>query len=783
MRVIALAMTCLFLVLLNTAANAQNPANGTIKGRVTAEDGTLVPGVGVRLKDSRKQTITHENGTYTLRNIAPGTYTVEAFVAGHDVISRSVTVTAGQTAEADFQLSASKQTLQEVIVAGGRNKFAKKETDYVARMPLKNLENPQVYSIVGSELMQEQVILDYKDAIKNVAGVNSTETVSNGRTSTIIRGFRTQNYIRNGMMANQLVTVDISNLERIEVIKGPSGTLFGTGAVSYGGLVNRVTKKPLEIFKTDISLTAGSYNLNRITVDLNAPLNDEKTALLRVNFGRHAVESFQEAGFKRNYFLSAAFSYKASERLSFLVDLEMFRNHGTPSIAYLNPAAGVTNYKEAMGKYFKRTYYTNDLVSTFPGYNVFAQMNYKISTNWNTTTVFSTGGVNARNQYQFTGTWRPGGVDSITRTLQKYSHNYNTIQFQQNLNGEFHTGSVKHRVLVGVDYLADITQPTYTSRLLLDTVSASAPTRFLMMEKIYPLFPSPTAGASNYYKSHLDRYGIYASDVINFTERLLLMLSVRWDRVDNLGTTNLLSGNVTGRYSKSSFSPKFGAVYQVIKDQLSVFANYQNGFSYSAQTDKQGNLFKPEQANQWEGGVKADLFHNKLEVTLSAYDISVTDKLRSNPEDPAFMIQDGTQKSKGFEAEVIANPFPGFNITAGYGFNESEITKAAANVGKRPARSGGKHMANTWISYRLMSGKLQGLGIGAGAFYNSETVFDDANTLFFPSYALVNGTVFYDRPGYRIGVKLDNISNTMYWGPWGEPQPPRNYAVNLVIKL
>ncbi|QEH40481.1 TonB-dependent siderophore receptor [Chitinophaga sp. XS-30] len=782
MRVIALATACLSFVLLSMNAQAQNPAHGAIKGHVTAEDGAPVPGVGVRLKDSRKQTITGESGTYTLRNIAPGTYVVEAFVAGHDVTSRSVTVAAGQTVEADLRLSVSRQTLQEVIVAGGRNKFAKKETDYVARMPLKNLENPQVYNIVGAELMQEQVILDYKDAIKNAAGVNSTETVSNGRTSTIIRGFRTQNYIRNGMMANQLVMVDVSNLERIEVIKGPSGTLFGTGAVSYGGLVNRVTKKPFETFKTDISLTAGSYNLNRITIDLNAPLNNEKTALLRVNFGRHGVESFQEAGFKRNYFLSAAFSYKANDRLSFLVDLEMFRNQGTPSIAYLNPAAGVTDYKEAMGRYYNRTYYTNDLVSTFPGYNVFAQMNYKISSNWNTTTVFSTGGVNARNQYQFAGTWRPG-TDSITRTLQKYSHNYNTVQIQQNLNGTFHTGPIKHRVLAGVDYLADITQPTYTSRFILDTVSASAPTPFLMMEKIYPLFPTPTAAARNFYKSHLDRYGIYASDVINFTERLLLMLSLRWDRVDNQGTTNMLNGVVTGNYSKSSFSPKLGAVYQVIKDQLSVFANYQNGFSYSAQTDRQGDLFQPEQANQWEGGVKADLFQSKLNVTLSAYDISVTDKLRADPEDPAFMIQDGTQQNKGFEVEVIANPFPGLNVLAGYGFNESEITKANANVGKRPARSGGKHMANTWISYRLMNGKLQGLGIGGGVFYNSETPFDDANTLFFPSYALVNGTVFYDRPGYRIGVKLDNISNTMYWGPWGEPQPPRNYAVNLVIKL
>lgn len=780
MRAIAIAMACLFMSLLNTVAYAQNPANGTIKGRVTAEDGEKVPGVGIRIKDSRKQTLSNESGSFIFRNLAPGTYVVEAFVAGHEMISKSVAVAAGETAEVSFQLTASQQTLQEVIIAGGKNKFAKKESDYVARMPLKNLENPQVYNIVPSELIQEQGILDYKDAIKNVAGVNSTETVSNGRTSTIIRGFRTANYIRNGMVSNQLVTVDVANLERIEVIKGPTGTLFGSGAVSYGGLVNRVTKKPFETFKTDLGFTVGSFGLNRVTVDLNAPLNDDKSALLRVNFGRYASESFQESGFKRNYFLAASFSYKANEKLSFLIDVEMFRNYGTPSVAYLNPLTGVTDYKAAMAQYYYRTYYSNDLTSTFPGYTLFGQMNYKLNSKWNTTTVFSTGGVNARNQLQFAGTLL-AGKDSLSRRIQKYSHNYNTIQIQQNLNGEFQTGSIKHRVLIGADYLADITQPTYITNYMAENVSTIAPTPPMLREDIDRRIAATTP--ASYFKNQADRYGIYAGDVVNLTEQLLLMASVRWDKVDNKGTYSFLNGKTTGNFSKSSFSPKFGAVYQVIKDQLSVFANYQNGFTYSASTDKLGNIFKPEQANQWEGGVKADLFHNKLNVTLSAYDISVTDKLRSDPTDPAFMIQDGTQKSKGFEAEVIANPVPGLNILAGYGFNESEITKANANVGKRPARSGAKHMGNAWISYRLTQGKIQGLGIGGGVFYNSETAFDDANTLFFPSYALVNGTVFYDRPGYRIGFKLDNITNVMYWGPWGEPQPPRNYAVNLTIRL
>jgi TonB-dependent siderophore receptor len=780
MNAIKIAWMAVCILLLQGTSSFAQSGNGQIKGHITTSDGERAAAVGVRLKGTKKQTISNDEGQFIFRNLQPGTYEIEALLMGHETITKQVTLAAGETADIHLQLAASQKTLQEVVVASGRNKFAQKESDYSARMPLKNLENPQVYTVVPAELLKEQVILDYKDAMRNVAGVNSTETVSNGRTSTIIRGFRTGNFIRNGMTANQLITVDPANLERIEVIKGPSGTLFGSGAISYGGLVNRVTKRPFETSRTELGFTVGSFGLNRITADINTPLNEDKTVLLRVNAGRHASESFQESGFRRNYFMAASLTYKASDRLSFLFDLELFRNHGTPVVMYLTPDASIKDYRQ-MEQYYLRTYFSNDLTSTFPGYNVYAQMNYKLNSKWTSSTLFSSGGVNARNQLQPSGTMLPN--DSLSRKIQKYSHNYNTIQLQQNINGEFNTGGIRHRVLVGADYLADITQPTYIMSYIQDTINYKMDvTPAITMEMVQDRLARTSPGS--HYKSRIDRYGIYASDVINFTDRLLVMLSLRWDKIDNKGTYSFITGKTTGAYNKSSFSPKLGVVYQVVKDQLSVFANYMNGFSYTGTLDRDGKVFKPEQANQWEGGVKAEMFGGKLNATLSAYDITVSDKLRANPEDPNFSIQDGTQKSKGVELELITNPVPGLNLMAGYGFNESEFTKAAANItGKRPARSGGKHMANAWASYRLVKGKVQGLGIGAGVFYNSETVFNDTNTLFFPAYALVNGTVFYDRPGYRIGVKVDNISDVRYWGPWGEPQLPRNYAVNLLVRF
>lgn len=113
--------------------------------------------------------------------------------------------------------------------------------------------------------------------------------------------------LRNGVGSFTYATVDPANLERIEVIKGPSATLFGSTLSSFGGLFNRVTKKPFDTFKGEISYSAASWDLNRLTADINTPLNADKTALLRINTSLHSERSFQDAGFNKNFLFAPSF--------------------------------------------------------------------------------------------------------------------------------------------------------------------------------------------------------------------------------------------------------------------------------------------------------------------------------------------------------------------------------------------------------------------------------------------------------------------------------------------
>src|SRR6201999_4346971 len=116
-------------------------------------------------------------------------------------------------------------------------------------MPLKSIENPQVYSTVSSDLLKQQAITNFDDALKNVPGVHKLwestgRGYGDGTSYFSLRGFEAQATMVNGLPGLTSGSLDPANIERIEVIKGPSSTLFGSSIVSYGGLINTVTKRP-----------------------------------------------------------------------------------------------------------------------------------------------------------------------------------------------------------------------------------------------------------------------------------------------------------------------------------------------------------------------------------------------------------------------------------------------------------------------------------------------------------------------------------------------------------
>jgi len=266
---------------------------------------------------------------------------------------------------------------------------------------------------------------------------------------------------------------------------------------------------------------------------------------------------------------------------------------------------------------------------------------------------------------------------------------------------------------------------------------------------------------------------------------------LRADHYNNRGASDNENGSAVNStpYDQTTFSPKFGIVLQPVRDKVSVFANYQNGF-----TNKQGTdyvtkkTFTPEQANQFEAGVKLDAFGGRLSSTISYYNIQVTDVIRAYPGNANFSIQDGMQVSKGVEAEVVASPFNGLNLIAGVSYNDSKYTKADADVeGRRPGTAASPWLANWWISYRF-SKAAKGLGLGFGGNYASDnTIINSVSTGVFilPEYTVLNASVFYDQPKFRISAKIDNLTNQKYWVGYTtvNPQPLRSVVASIAFKF
>jgi iron complex outermembrane receptor protein len=239
---------------------------------------------------------------------------------------------------------------------------------------------------------------------------------------------------------------------------------------------------------------------------------------------------------------------------------------------------------------------------------------------------------------------------------------------------------------------------------------------------------------------------------------------------------------------------KLPSPQNLVKDQLSFFGNYQNGFTNPGFfTNATGQTIRAEiqNANQLEGGVKMALFNGKLNGTVSYYHIKLTNVIRNaiGTTVPNASVQDGTQVSKGLEAEIIANPVTGLNVVAGFAYNNSTFTKANDDVqGLRPNTAGSPYLANFYLSYRLPKTDIKGLGVGFGGNYASENKIINSvsqGTFSLPSYTILNANLFYDVAKYRVGLSANNVANKKYYTGYTtiNPQNLRQFVLSAAYKF
>lgn len=795
-----------FFTLILLYAGTALAQTGGISGTVKTSDGNPAAGVSITIKGTNIGTLTNDNGVYRITRVKAGVYTLEASLVGLEKKELAVTVVTGTVAQANFTLKENSSALNEVNVSSRKAR----NSTIVAKMPLADIENPQVSNSVSSDLMKTQGIVNFDDAMRNIPGISrtweSTGREGDGAAYFALRGFDAQPVLTNGLPGLTNGNLDIANVEEIQVIKGPSATLFGGSVYAYGGLINTITKKPkFNTFSGEVAYNTGSFGLHRVSADVNTPLG--KKVAFRLYTAYHTEKSFQDAGFKKSFFVAPSIAWEVNDRLTISAMMEILsEKRAVPPVFFHTDRASALPFTtiEALNLDPKQSFTSNDLTIKNPRLNFQAQAVYKLSDVWTSQTVVSGGNSKSQGIYSYIY------EDAIpTDNLFDYyfhvtDYSMKTLDIQQNFNGDFKIGNMRNRLLIGLDHyrrtaidngsgwaVGRKVNPQGGVFPYEDDNGVERPPIPLTRSAVDALLGPPGTSASKIQNSSSS---IYVSDVINFTPKFLAMASLRADRFDSKGDISLTDDD----YSQNALSPKLGLLYQPVLNKVSIFVNYMNAFINVAPAsftdpvtgDRVVKSLKPERANQWEFGVKTNL-SDKFTATVSYYDIKVKDRV--NYDAANVPVQNGTVRSRGFEIDLSAHPVTGLDIIAGYSHNSNKVivgngTDFYAEVGSAAGGQGPADQINLWATYRFVNGPLKNFGAGAGGNYASKyRVVDNSVTGRFdlPSYTLLNGTVFYNSRKYRVNFNVNNITDKQYYiGYWSvNPQKQRNFTATIAYKF
>ena len=699
---------------------------------------------------------------------------------------------------------------------------------------LSIMENPQPISIVTHEIIEQQQAKQLSDVLQNVNGLYITSSRGNSQDSFGGRGFilGNDNIFKNGTRVNSGVFPEVSGLERVEVLKGANAMLYGNTAA--GGIINMITKKPRFNFGGSIGLNGGSWNSYKPTVDFYGPLSDK--IAFRLNGAYEYADSFRDVVTSSKYYFNPSFLVNLGEKSQLIVEADYLKNDFTPDFGL----GSITN-KDL-------SYSLNDSV----GRNVFfgtdwqyqnvqqastnITFNHQFNTNWTFNAVASYQNYTKdyfsaeRIQWEF-------ATPTATRLSWKrpFNKTYNEQNFgsgQININGEINTGRINHKLLFGAD--ADYNQAdSYAYKL-----GSTNNILYLDDPSTWGNVAMPTSTLNNRNRINTRRIGVYAQDFISLTKEIKVIAGLRWSYIENMATintnfiTNVKSITNNSATSDQALSPKLGIVYMA-NDNLSVFATYTNSFVPNAgETSSQlgalnttgtpaevlartQNLskegIKPTTVDQYEIGVKKNLWNNTLAVNLSVYQIENNNTYQSYwyqnaagaivTPDSNLKEYAGKVRSRGVELDITGNPTANLSIIGGVSYNNSVYFDTPENgyVEKQRLVRTPETTANASVFYKFTN-HVKGLKIGAGAYYMGNRLggWNDSKStdisrngvsraFAIKDYVTVNASVGYEWDKFSIQGKVGNLFDTENYNVHENysvnPITPRNYYVTVTYKL
>ena len=706
-----------------------------------------------------------------------------------------------------------------------------KAKTFTTKSNLDVMENPQAVSVVTHEIIEQQQAQQLSDVLKNVNGVYVTSSRGSSQDSFGARGyiFGADNIYKNGARVNSGIFPEVSGMERVEVLKGSTAILYGN--VAPGGIINMITKKPLFTEGGSATVSAGSWNNYKVGIDYYNALTNK--AAFRVNGAYENKESFRNGVTSEKYYFNPSFLFNLSDKTQLIVEGDYLKQEFTPDFGIGTLVLDANTSRSVI----------NDLLDTKanPGISWQNQINQMAtSTVTLNHTINSKWGLNAVASYQnytrdFFGSERMQWMYESAkndyywdRTAAKNYQEQNYVSMQVNLNGEFSTGKIKHKLLFGGD--ADYLQAdTYTFSYLKNdgswTPNGDSTVKYgtngdTNLGKIYLSDQStwasgdvPETRKRDLVRTPTRRVGFYIQDLISVTEKFKILAGVRWSYLENkpVLTTTYYNNTKKGGalFSQNAFSPRFGLVYQW-NENFTTFASYSNSFTPNTGTDIYKVALPASIIDQWELGIKKNLWNNALAFNVTAYQITNSNLAQIAPFDAdgnaniVTTIKEltGKTRSRGVEVDITGNPLTNLSIIAGYSYNHMVYLETANSLnssieGERVVRTP-LNTANASVFYTF-DNFVKGLKVGATAVYtgnryggwnNQKDKDGNQKTdrmIPLNGFTTVDFNVGYQFKKFLIQGKLANVFDTLNYTVHENysvnPINPRNFYITLTYKL
>lgn len=756
---------------------------GVIKGRIVDTNGKPAVNVNLELKNIRKFSTTDNAGFFILRNLPALHDTLIISAIGSKPLIRVVNLAKSQTIDIGVvKLEFKIVQLQSVEINGRLTNSYKSDYSFFGnKTQTSQIDIPQSISTVTKEILKDKMEFTLKDAVADVAGLNQYS----GYDEYTIRGFHADNaHDINGLRSyNSLYTSNmLVNIERVEVIKGPTATLYGN--CDPGGTINMVTKKPLDKNEAEIDLYTGSWNHFKIQGDITGPLNSSKTLLYRFNAGFDSTKSFRNQFFSKSYQLAPSLSFILNDKFKVNIDFSLSHvnsivDRGQPGFLN-NTSLNATPISLSLtqpGDYLHETDISSIITAS-----------YKITKNL----TFSTGYLNYNTNQRVAEHGLNDYITTDSVSLYYNTWNYHTVTntITNYFTYNFSAGKINNQMLLGYDYIntqVSLNQQYYelpdqfgAGSGIVGTFSLSNPQYLPQQVKSYQLSASNNDNANIDFRVYKTQ-GVYFQDQLSFN---------KWKMLFSL-REEFYSGADSGT-KVNAFLPRIGIVYAV-KPNLNAYVTYNKGFDpYEGSSSVQvfNAPFKPVTSELLETGLKGNFFLNRLTASVSLYELTLQN-VAVNANDisnPNLFVQQGEDRSKGIEAEAAGYILPNLSVSLSYAYCDAKVIKSQvpSQVGTR-VENAPLNSSSSWIKYTFDKGFIKGFGFAAGTSQESKRNTLDPN-ITLPGYLILKGEMHYTYKHFIAAIIVNNITNETYWtGAYNNvnkwPGQPRNYLINIGYKF